>query len=97
MSRQPKLSNLAAMVAVAAGTIATVNRWAAVLSRASIPATVVECCESDPFLPYYAELWVRRRDADDAHAALWCVRPPAGTPGRRTTPAPGRRGFNTTC
>ena len=81
MRPQPSLSNLDAMVAVAAGTTTSVGRWAAVLAKAGIPSAVARCCESGPFSPDYAELWVLRRDADDAHAALWGVWP-SGQPTR---------------
>jgi hypothetical protein len=51
-----KRSRLDAMVAVAAGTMAGVSRWAAALTLEDIPTAIADCCEFDPLSPDYAEL-----------------------------------------
>jgi hypothetical protein len=71
MPRQPEPfhpPDLRSMVAVASGPGPRVGRWASALRSAGIPATVTRPCDADG--RDYAELWVRRGDADRAREAI---------------------------
>jgi hypothetical protein len=63
--------NLEGMVAVASGTSEAVKRWCEALKKASIHCVVSHQCDEDTSKAnHHAELWVRKKDVDEARAVL---------------------------
>ena len=72
MSQKRELQQeLDAKVAVASGCSTDVRRWSQSLRRAAIHFEVASCYTEDPSCPAdYAEIWVLRRDVDQARSTL---------------------------
>jgi hypothetical protein len=71
MSRAESSQDLSDMVAVAAGSSASVAEWLLVLRRAGFRPVTADSCSGDD----YAEVWVRR---DNAEKALGILRASGG-------------------